>query len=1273
MFDWLKKLSEDRPWQNKAGLDEKALALLAEDLGRLGKLHLQLPRDAMRYVLDGEGDEVLTRLAGSQNAGEALELIGAVAPRAAHDDNARSHFFTEVRCADPALFVRLGKIYEAALHYRKTSLIAQFPTAGLAVRCFGDPSLEWLEILLIEAFQLSLNVWPRRCRACPALTADLLETLLELEGHPRDLLVRTAFQPPLQSFVGQALEPIFEVLVGLGQSAVRHRHAVLTALDHSDFKQRVYALTLMKKCRVPSAEFLDKLMELALGSSKQVREPAEGLLAQVKPIALPLLERKSTDGDNEERPSAARLLWRWEGEKARGFLTMRAEQEKNKKVAQVIGDLLAVAQVEPTPEEANALELPPLPPIPSHSPLGSETEKAWIECLDKVNAGITQALTNQSTYYVGHLKNIPNATIRVAFQQLQGGTERKLQPLLADIGTAAWIKELKDSLCAFWQRPDLAPVHLVRFLILIRSLLPDEQQSTHVVAYSHWLDTLLPPYRRTHPEVGLRELGAAFESAGLDVRRLGEGLLANHREERLPFGLPPALIWPYWAEHLDMLERAFEPATGDYMTRWQRKRERANSFHALATFPKPPTKLVPQLLDLALGPKSERAVAQRCLEGLPDKLSRLVASLTSGSAESRLAAAEWLGRLGDKSAITPLKTALTKERNETTKGGMMSALEQLGVPVEQFLDREGLLKESAKGLAKGIPEDLKWFPFDQLPAVHWEENGRLVEPEIVWWWLVQGFKLKTPEPGPLLRKYCASLKNSEREALGRFVLEAWLGEDTAPITRAEAETNAHQQAQQYVQWSQTSYWPQNSPKKTLEEFYADFLPALLLQPKGSAVSSKGLLSLAGACAGAEAAPVVGRYLKQWYGMRAAQCRALLQMLAWVEHKTATQLLLAVGSRFRTRSIQEEANKQAHALAERKGWTVAELADRTIPSAGLDEAGVLSLDFGSRQFTAKLNEDLDFVLADAEGEPIKSLPDPKKDDDETKAVEAKKAFSAAKKELKTVVTLQRDRFYEAMCTQRTWPFEDWNTYLNRHPIARHHCQRLVWGVISTPMAVDVSEVTSPAEQKSEPPHVGGYSKLFRPLPDGSLTDAADDPVVLQPEDLVRIAHQCQITPEQSQAWRQHLKDYDVEPLFEQFGRLNFHLAEERKQEDELTDFRGHVVEAFKLRGRANKLGYTRGQAQDGGWFYDYHKRFPTLGMEAVIEFTGNGLPEENRTVALTMLRFERVVPENEPATGGAKISLGEVPPVLLSECWNDIRQLAAEGPGFDSEWEKKTQM
>jgi hypothetical protein len=45
------------------------------------------------------------------------------------------------------------------------------------------------------------------------------------------------------------------------------------------------------------------------------------------------------------------------------------------------------------------------------------------------------------------------------------------------------------------------------------------------------------------------------------------------------------------------------------------------------------------------------------------------------------------------------------------------------------------------------------------------------------------------------------------------------------------------------------------------------------------------------------------------------------------------------------------------LAERKGWTLDELADRTIPTAGFDEGGKMELDYGARKFTASLSEEM----------------------------------------------------------------------------------------------------------------------------------------------------------------------------------------------------------------------------------------------------------------------------------------------------------------------------
>jgi len=622
-----------KTWENRAGLDALSLRLLAEDFAPLDELADNLASRVMRYLLDGAGGDVLAELAALRRAGQKLRLRGAAPVPPDEEESPRSRFFQTVQCSSPQFFARLGRIYEAASR----------PLRFRMSRAFGGPELDWLQVLLIEATQLTLDTWPRRCRPCAVLTADLIEAMLEAEGHPRDLLARAAFQPasPARSVFGPELEPVWETLPGLGGSAGRHPAAVLAALSQSHFKQQLHALNLMKKCQAPPAPFLGKLFQLARSRSRRVRAQAERMIAEAQPQDRAFLREKAIRGGSAARRCAAGILWRAEGENARAFLAARILEEKNKKVARALKDLLAAAPAEPCPDETPAPELP-----------------SW----------------------------------------------------------------------------------------------------------------------------------------------------------------------------------------------WK----------------------------LALGPKAGR-----------------------------------LARLGAAPAIAPLLAALKKEKNEATRSAMMTSLAQLGLPPEQWLDRAGLLEESARGLAEGIPEALSWFPFQRLPPVHWADNGRLVEPEIVRWWLARCCRRKSPEPGPLLRRHAACWKAAGREALGQFVLEAWIRQDTQPGASAGAGPAGGQPA------------PRNAKSALPRPVATRDARRLLPRPKGSAIASKGVLALAGACAAAGAAALARQYLEAWYGRRAAQCRALLQMLAWVEHPAAAQLLRDIAGGFRTRSIQEEAGRQAEHLAERKGCAAGE--------------------------------------------------------------------------------------------------------------------------------------------------------------------------------------------------------------------------------------------------------------------------------------------------------------------------------------------------------------
>jgi hypothetical protein len=756
-------------------------------------------------------------------------------------------------------------------------------------------------------------------------------------------------------------------------------------------------------------------------------------------------------------------------------------------------------------------------------------------------------------------------------------------------------------------------------------------------------------FNRQHQSTGrptLLELVTMLDASGVDGGRAVWGRYAASWGDTLAGDWPAEHVAPFVATHLNLVVEALNGTERDYYT------EQSAPYRALATLPELPRSVTDTLMSMGLrGHKTQRRAAQDALAAVPGKEARVIAALSDGKAEVRTEAAQWLGRLRHTPAIPALEVAVAKERQDVAKGAMLDALQALGRPVEMYLTRDLLAQQAGAAVAKGLPKDLDWFPWTALPQVRWADTGEAVPTASLQWLIVQAVRSKAPDPNAVLRKYCAMFEPRDRERLGQFLLETWIAEDLRPIPPEQAE----QEARQRASWTHQSHQShpqhyQDDPQLGLsvDELTAAYLPACLRQPAGSATSTKGILAVAAACAGERAVAPTARYLQEWYGMRASQGKALIAMLAWLDHPSATQLMLSVGSRFRTKSFQVEATRQAQALAERKGWSLTELADRTIPTAGFDDKGVMELSYGDRAFTAVLKPDLTLELRSREGAKISSLPAPRKSDDADLVKESKQAFATARKELKSVAKLQTERLYEALCTERSWLFEDWERYLAGHPIVRHLTQRLVW-------AATAGE---------------GTAYIFRPLEDGTLSDAEDAEVIVPPHAVVRIAHDSNLDEEAVAQWVQHLEDYEVTPLFQQFGKGTYALPDGQGSHREIADFTGHLIEAFTLRSRATKLGYTRGSTEDGGWFFTYEKSFPTLGMSSVIEFSGNPLPEGNRTVALTKLRFTR---HAEGRRASSPMRLAEVPAVLLSEAFNDMRLLAAAGSGRDPEWEKKVEL
>ncbi|MEM9554237.1 MAG: DUF4132 domain-containing protein [Acidobacteriota bacterium] len=1290
--------------KNRVGLDRDLLRELAIRLARLDALNSGLGLRSLRHVVDDEDDGVLLDLAAREGGGALLELQAVGGAFVVFGvDSAWRDVLVAPLLWDAGFFLRFGRVLEAASRREARQLRQSTPELPA-----------WLEILLRE---ISMPTIPGLDSPPPLdLDFELIEAMLVADDQPADLAVRAfALSDPADDpWTGGAR--LFEDLTGRRAAFERHPDAVHEALAARAAvrKAMLERLVELDEASLP-AVFVEAVVDAALDTAKSVRAVAEEVVGRQRELCLPVLHARLTAGGAAARRRAARLLWRLEGTASLPRLEAALGAESSAKNRQAIEQILHQAasvratddgatEESVTAEESGAggpagepvVEpvLEPVPPVALDVPLSVSTRDALRVFCSDWTAKATEVYERQrrrDPRWAQRPTPLTAADADRLYEAMQRPvklTERQRARLDRSWFEPDWSPRIRG----FLARPELEPIHAIRFLGLIGEADLEPRRTGPRGDVFGWSGGgHLDHYRATHADrLDLRTLGAVFEALGFDAATIGWQRLRESWGYRA-FRWPPDAVWPYFAEHVEILEQALVgrgSLSGDLWD-WDLPGVRRSAFEIVSWFPSVPESLRASLWEVALGTrKSERELAQAALDKEPNKRPVIVAALGDGKQHVRATAAAWLARLGATQEIPALEKALRKEKQELVKGALLQALEDLGADVERYLDREQLARDAARGLRKAPPKALEWFPFALLPVCRWraesprDDQAVPVDPQIVRWFVVRCNKLKSPAPGPILRRHCRRMVRADREALGRFVLDAWIAHDTRRPSRAEAEEKA---VEQLNQWGGASG---RHAQRLLESFARGFLE----QPIGSAIQSKGVLALAAACGGPVLAERSARYLTQWYGQRAAQCKALLEMLAWVDDDSdggqATQRLLATANRFRTASIRKHAEALAAELAERRGWTVAELADRTVPTAGLELADDgpprLTLRYGriasedsagsageaakdaagdaaedaadGRQFTAVLADDLTLSLRTAEGKAIKSLPAARKSEDADAVKATKKELTRAKKELKGVVRLQTDRLYEALCTQRAWPVLDWRRFLIGHPIVSRLCRRLVW--------VAFEPATDPGDSGEE-----RLVASFRPLADGTLTDAADEAVELPESASVRLAHDANLPPAEIAAWLEHLDDYEIVSLFEQIGRDVFELPVDRRDSETLDDFEGHMLDAFALRSAANRRGYVRGQAEDGGWFLTYHKSFPTLELEAVLEFTGNALPEENRRVALRSLHLVSTAGlQHSDAHARPRQRLSEVPPVLLGELWNDLRVFSDLGSGYDPAWE-----
>lgn len=375
-------------------------------------------------------------------------------------------------------------------------------------------------------------------------------------------------------------------------------------------------------------------------------------------------------------------------------------------------------------------------------------------------------------------------------------------------------------------------------------------------------------------------------------------------------------------------------------------------------------------------------------------------------------------------------------------------------------------------------------------------------------------------------------------------------------------------------------------------------------------------------------------IRAWPG-ESAHARAVvgLDVLAAIGSDVALMHLHGIAQKLKFKGLQEKAREKIDAVAEARGLTAYELADRLVPDLGLDEdTGTLTLDYGPRQFVVGFDEQLKPFVRDAAGKRMGDPPKPGKADDAAKAGPALDQYKALKKDAKAVAQSQILRLEMIMCAARRFDADSFRNFFVAHPLMIHLVRRVLWGVYD--------------EQ-------GKLSATFRVAEDRSFANAEDDAFELPANAVVGVVHRLELDEAIAGKWGQLFGDYEILQPFDQLGRAVFHPTDEELQSSVLGRMNGVTVKSGKILGLDGR-GWHRGVPQDAGWVWDMYKPLGTARAE--LELKGGfcigymeGTPAEQALGNVTLH------PEHG-TDGPSKPTFADLPRSVFSELVRDLEAL-----------------
>ncbi len=581
----------------------------------------------------------------------------------------------------------------------------------------------------------------------------------------------------------------------------------------------------------------------------------------------------------------------------------------------------------------------------------------------------------------------------------------------------------------------------------------------------------------------------------------------------------------------------------------------------------------------------QRANAARVAPLMADALARLK--------KARPTAAEWLAAFPEAAAVGLVPPALGKPGRD--RANAEAALRLVASRGHRAVIEVAAAKYGAEASA-GVAQILDFDPLLTVPAKI---------PKLPAFWNAAGFT------APLLHGGQKALPPSAIDAIGIMLAFTSTDDPYAGIAAVKAACEPD----------------------SLADFAWDVFQAWLVA--GAPSKEAWALHALGFFGDDDAARKLTPLVRAWPG-EAAHARAVmgLDVLARIGTDVALMHLHGIAQKLKFKGLQEKAREKIDQIAEVRGLTAEELADRLVPDLGLDESGSLALDFGPRGFRVVFDEALKPAVLDEQGKRLPDLPKAKQTDDAEKAKEATERWKALKKDAKTIATGQILRLEIAMCAQRRWPAAVFRQFLLEHPLLVHVVRRLVWGVYDD---------------------AGKVRGSFRVAEDASLANEKDDAFDLADDAQVGIVHRLDLDEAAAAAWGQVLSDYEIIQPFVQLSREIAVPSDADRAAKKLDRVVGLEVPTGKVLGLDDR-GWRRGPPQDGGVVCWYEKPLAGglmlyLDLEPGI-FTG--LISESPQQKLGSITLNKG--EYAWGSGDTQLPFGDLAPIPFSELLRDLDSL-----------------